>query len=407
MNNVDTSLGQAQDALPRLRFIPFRQTDVLEMCLSDVALSEEQRAQFERVARYIQAHFTDEFAQIRDQIKSAYALLDPDSDTRLLPAFANPELEADFVPLLEHTLNRANYEKVSNETLQQALDSSSLFQLQLHVDMSDFDEVLLYTRGASRRSETLSEFFGLWKRRVEFTNYDRVVLFIRFKDDIDADSALGECPPGSTMLKLFRNVPGADVEMLFPNIRLGMRLIDKLVIGVPAVLSGAVVLTTRLGATLLLLGSLFGFWLGMSARPVTLDKAAVLALLAGLGALGGYLWKQFSAFRNRKLKYIQSLTENLYFKLLDNNAGVILRVLDDAQESECKESLLAYYFLLTARGPLTAKELDERVERWIASRWQYRLDFEVEDALNKLLALGLAECDNKRWTLVKAVALPT
>ena len=101
-----------------------------------------------------------------------------------------------------------------------------------------------------------------------------------------------------------------------------MRMLDRLLIGVPALVSGGIVFTTKLGATLLLMGSLLGFWLGVSSKPVQLDKAALLALVAGLGALGGYCWKQFSNFRNRKLKYTQALTENLYFKLLDNNAGV-------------------------------------------------------------------------------------
>lgn len=153
------------------------------------------------------------------------------------------------MPLLEHVLERGNYDCISEDALKRALRTSSLFQLHLHVDMEEFEEVLLYTRGASKRSEVLHEFFGLWKRSVRFTNYDRVVLFIRFREGVDSDNALGECPPGSTMLKLFQNVPEADIEMLFPNIRLGMRLIDKLIIGVPAVISGTIVVSTRLGAT--------------------------------------------------------------------------------------------------------------------------------------------------------------
>jgi hypothetical protein len=190
------------------------------------------------------------------------------------------------------------------------------------------------------------------------------------------------------------------VEMLFPNIRVGMRLMDKVMIGVPALISGGLALTTKVGATLLLLGSLFGFWLGVSSEPVQLDKATLIALLAGLGALGGYLWKQFSNFRNRKLKYTQALTENLYFKLLDNNAGVIHRIVDDAEESECKESLLAYYFLLAEGEPMTAPELDQAIESWFAERWQCRLDFEIDDALNKLQALDLARADGDRWQAV-------
>ncbi len=185
--------------------------------------------------------------------------------------------------------------------------------------------------------------------------------------------------------------------MLFPNIRLGMRLLDKLIIGVPAIISGTIVVSTRLGATVLLLGSLLGFWLGVSTEPVQIDKAALIALGASSAALIGYIWKQVSNFRNRKLKYTQALTENLYFKLLDNNAGVIHRVVDDAEESECKESLLAYYFLLLQDKPVAAGELDERIEAWLSEQWHCKLDFEIEDALAKLKLLGLAEETENRW----------
>ena len=124
-----------------------------------------------------------------------------------------------------------------------------------------------------------------------------VVLYLKFRDDVDTRSTLGGCQPGTTMLKLFQNVPGADVEMLFPNTRVGMRLMDKLLIGVPALVSGGIVLSTKMGATLVLLGSLLGFWLGLSNERVELDRGGVLVLAAGLGALGAYLWKQFSNWR--------------------------------------------------------------------------------------------------------------
>ena len=227
-----------------------------------------------------------------------------------------------------------------------------------------------------------------------------MVLYLRFKQDIDAQSTLGGCQPGSTMIKLFQNVPGADVEMLFPNTRVGMRLWDKILIGVPALVSGGIVMTTKLGTTLLLLGSLLGFWLGTSSEPVELNKATVLVLLAGLGALGGYLWKQYSSFKNRKVRFAQALTESLYFKLLDNNAGVIFRLLDEAEDSECNESLLAYHFLLAAGGALSAEALDKRIEHWFEQRWQSTLDFEIDDALHKLLQLGLAQRTGEEWIAV-------
>ncbi|NND66364.1 MAG: DUF3754 domain-containing protein, partial [Halioglobus sp.] len=82
---------------------------------------------------------------------------------------------------------------------------------------------------------------------------------------------------------------------------------------------------------------------------------------------------------------------------LDNNAGVIHRVVDDAEESECKESLLAYYFLLVAGKPVAAGELDARIEAWMAERWHCKLDFEIGDALGKLQLLGLAEESDGVW----------
>ena len=389
--------AQNMTELPLLRFIPYRRSDIVAMCLSDGRLNDNQTEQFTLACEKIEDHFQRDFHRIKQQLKHAYAPLDPDADTRVVANLREAGGASSLVKTMAQVLERANYEKVTEKDLQRAFRSASLFQVRLYVDLDDFEEALLYCRGASKRRETIKEFFGLWRREVAFTNYDRVLLYIRFKEDMDNESALGECPPGSTMLKLFQNVPEADIEMLFPNIRVGMRFLDKLMIGVPALVSGGLVVTTKMGATLILLGSLLGFWLGVSSEPVHLDKAALLVLLEGAGAVVGYLWKQFSNFRNRKLKYTQALTENLYFKLLDNNAGALYRILDDAEESECKESLLAYYFLLAEGDPMSVADLDQAVESWFAEKWQCKLDFEIHDALRKLQELGLARNDNDHW----------
>ena len=389
--------AQVKDDLPLLRFIPFRRADVLAMCLAEDGLTSGHAQQFIQASEIIEHHFREDFSRIKQELKDSYATLDPDADTRVINEFCKRTSPADLTVQLESVLNRANYEKVTEKELKRALSSASLFQVRLYVDTNDFEEALLFTRGASRREEFVRELFGLWRRKIRFTNYERVVLYLRLKENIDSDSALGSCLPGSTVLKLFQNVPEADLEMLFPNIRVGMRMLDRFLIGVPALISGGVVLTTKLGATLLLLGSLLGFWLGVTHEPVTLDEKALIALAAGAAALAGYIWKQFSNFRNRKLKYTQALTENLYFKLLDNNAGVLYRVLDEAEESEIKESLLAYYFLLAGERPMTAAEIDKAVEDWFASKWQCRLDFEIDDALAKLPGLGLARREGEHW----------
>ncbi len=376
------------------RFIPFRKHDIVEMCLQDATLAG-QEADFRQLYYMLSSIFHFEFHQIVESLKDCYAPVDPDADTL---AFDNSETlgDLDFVELLGGLLEKANYEQVSKAELNQALTESSMFKIRLHVDFDDFSEVLLFCRGVSQREETLTSAFGLIKKTICFTNYDRVVLYIRFRDDFSGSKVhMPVCKPGATMLKLFQNVPRADLEMLFPNTAVRMRLKDKLLIGVPAVISGGIVLTTKLGASLVLLGSLFGFWLGLSAEPAELNQAKLMILLAGVAALGGYLWKQFNNFKNRKLRFMQALTQNLYFKNLDNNAGVFHRLADDAEEEECKEAVLAYYFLLSHGAPMSRTELDSAIESWLFEKGQCRVDFEIEDALNKLIILKLvAEVDD-------------
>ena len=377
-----------QAPITRYRFIPFRKADIVQMCLQENALAG-QEDDFRQLAQMLGSVFHFEFHQVVEALKDSYAPIDPDADTRSIDNNVSP-VEPGFVELLNGLLEKANYERVSEVELNQALTEASMFRIRLHVDFDDFSEVLLFCRGVSQRQETLSSLFGLIKKTIHFTNYDRVVLYLRFRDDFaQGKDQMPVCKPGATLLKLFQNVPRADLEMLFPNTAVRMRLIDKLIIGVPAAISGGVVLTTKLGASLVIVGSLLGFWLGLSSEPAELNKTALMVLLAGVVALGGYLWKQFNNFKNRKMRFMQALTQNLYFKNLDNNAGVFHRLANDAEEEECKEAVLAYYFLLSSEQTMNREELDKKIEQWLADKWQCQVDFEINDALNKLLTLKL------------------
>jgi len=383
------------------RYIPYRKNDIIQMCLATGQLDEKQAEHFRTFSRLLQSVFHYEFHNIQEQLKDAYAPINPDTDTRELKLQDTVELPR-FIDLLESLLDKANYEKVSDQDLQQALNEESMFKIRLQVDFNEFSEVLLFCRGQSVRNETLVSWFGLRKRNISFTNYDRVVVYLKFRQDFDSSEyQLPVNRAGVTLLKLFQNVPKADLEMLFPNTRVRMRTMDKLLIGVPAVISGGIVITTKLGTTLVLMGSLIGYWIGAHQNPVELNKATLIALLAGLGALGAYLWKQFSNFRNRKLQFMQMLTRNLYFKNLDNNAGVFLRLINDAEEEEAKETILAYYFLMMSGKALTPAELDSEIESWFVERWQTGIDFEVDDALQKLVRFQLVEPVDDKYSAVE------
>ncbi len=383
-------------------FIPFRRTDIVTLCARDG--HDDGEAGFRAFAGLLSALFHFEFHARLERMKDAYAPFNPDRDTRRVFQWDDSELATRTTDLMEELrgiIEDANYTPITQADLDRAMAAESLFKVRLHVNFDDFDEVLFFRRGVSTRHATVRRWFGLNKSRIEFVNYDRVVVYVRFRDAAYF-AAQGRIDlafePGSIMLKLFQNVPEADLEMLFPNTEVRMKLADKLAIGIPAAVSGMVVLTTKLGATLVLVGALAAFWLGLRAEPVSVDQAALLALASGLGALGGYLWKQFSSFTNRKIRFMKALADSLYFKNLDNNVGVFHQLIDAAEEEESKEVILAYHFLCT-RGPLTSAALDAAIEAWFEQQLQVRLDFEIADALRKLERLQLASLDGALWSV--------
>ena len=97
-----------------------------------------------------------------------------------------------------------------------------------------------------------------------------------------------------------------------------------------------------------------------------------------------------------------NLTRSLYYQNLDNNAGVIFRILDEAELQEFAETLLAYAILWRCDRPegLTPDELDRRAETLLLRTVQDDVDFDLHDALRKLLAFGLVRRAGNRLIAV-------
>lgn len=378
------------------RFIPFRKSDIVEMCVEqlncdDTALSFRQFCDLLSNSLHVEYH------QILESLKNDYAPFDPNADTKPLVRFSTEQIakcRASFAKNLAIILNAANYEKITEDDLQEALNEESLFKVRLAVEFDDFEQVVFYRRGKSQMTETLSSFFGLRKQTVNFTNYDRVAVFITFKDKEHFErknTSLQGFEPGSTIVKLFQNVPKADLEMLFPNSEVRMRPIDKVFISASAVVGGVVVLATKLGASLVLLAALLAFWFGWRAEAVEMTQQHFISFAIGVGVFCGFIFKEWSKFKNRKIRFMKALADNLYCKNLDNNAGVFHTLIDAAEEEDFKEVILAYSFLLNSENGLDANGLDEKIEHWFRETYQCELDFEILDALAKLERMQLIE----------------
>ena len=303
-----------------------------------------------------------------------------------------------LVTELTGLLDAANYVPVTMDELDEALVTESLIPLRLDVDVEDYDDIVIYRRGSRREVVQIPKWKGLRSGEQTITVDDRVVVYARVKpqayfDRSGIDPAKRNLEPGHVSLRQFRNVPRADIEMLLPSTRVGFRLVDSLVIGIPALASGIAVLMTKLLTTFGLIFLLLGAWLGIRDEQPDIDQATLVILLGGVITLGGFVVRQWTKLKNRRLEYLKTLTENLYFRTLGAGPGVLHTLLATAEQQDVAEILLSYRFLLEAPDGMTTRALDAAVERWLEGSGGVSIDFEVDDAIMKLVDLGLVEGD--------------
>jgi hypothetical protein len=168
--------------------------------------------------------------------------------------------------------------------------------------------------------------------------------------------------------------------------------------GLPALLGGIPILI-KLASTVTVLFLVAGFYLGISGAVRESELNGALAALSGLVALGGFMVRQWMKYQRQTLLYQMELTDNVYFRNVNNNAGIFDSLIGAAEQQECKEAFLAYYFILTAPNPPTQQELDAQIETWLKDNFDVKIDFEVDDALRKLDRLGILQRHGERLSV--------
>ncbi|MEM9132580.1 MAG: TMEM143 family protein [Actinomycetota bacterium] len=395
------------------RFVP-RRLSRLTDDLADRPWSDgHQGRDFHAFAALVSALYHHEFHLREGALLDAWADLIPDDESDDVDdspgegADRTDESAQHLTSELTGLLDGANYEMLTMAELDDALARESLIPLRLEVDLDDYDEVVIARRNSHTETVEVPRWRGLRKAERTITVDDRVVVHTRVKprswfDDNGIDPADRNLVPGHVSLKQFQNVPRADIEMLLPSTQVKFRRIDSLIVGIPAVASGIAVLATKLLPTLGLIFLLVGAWLGLREESPELDQAALVILLGGAITLGGFVFRQWNKLKNRRVRYLKTLSENLYFRTLADGPGVLHTLYASAEQQEVMEVLLAYRFLLDAPDGLTATELDAVVEAWLAETCRTAVDFEVDDALVKLGRLQVID----GRTNVRAVPLP-
>ena len=395
--------GASAPAADRGNFIPVRKTDILDALVEHGAFADDsQRDRFRQICKVLAAVYHYEYFDRLETLRHAYYYFNPELSphARFSPE-AIDRAYAELVESLIAVLKGANFVEVSHEEIERAHREDVAVRVETRAPLEDFRDVRFFRRGQHHENFEIPRWHGFGTNTVEAPVYDDVVMFVALKPDARdvhkrRQTLQRRIRPGSVLIKYFRNIASSDLNALFPNVQVVMSTFDKLFLGVPAI-AGGIPILFNLASTVTVLFLVAGFYLGVSASVEDDHIKGAFAAMSGLVALGGFIARQWMKYQRQSLMYQKQLTDNIYFRNVNNNAGIFDYIIGAAEEQECKEAFLAYYFL--QQGPLTQPELDRRIEAWLKETFDLDTDFEVDDALAKLDRLGLLRRDGERITV--------
>ena len=372
----------------REHFIPIRKSELIGLLCGAGELSAAEQAEFSLFCKLLDAVVHHQYHRRLERLKDVYAAFDPDSDTRecvLRDSHERDQLSPLFFKEFTRLLERANYERVTQEEIEQALVESTDWGVNLTVDFDVFERLEIYARGDIVGRRTRRKLRNAYREEeVEVPIYQRLILVFRLNDKIKDNDVDTE----TIYIKLFKNIPKMDLDMLLPGSRVRMTWLDQTKIFVPSLTGMVLSIIKLLQAGLFV--ALSGFY-------------GMLAFLGLVGGTIGYGVRSFFGYLSTKDKHQLNLTRSLYYQNLDNNAGVIYRMLDSAEEQEMREVILSYYLLWkqAPRDGWTARKIDAKAESLIRRAIDFDVDFEIQDAIAKLRRLRLVEpVEGNRWRAV-------
>ncbi|MGN6133810.1 MAG: DUF3754 domain-containing protein [Aureliella sp.] len=375
-----------RDVQRRETFVPLHTTDLVDFLSKHPRLRADEQHQFRHLASLILALLHHVYRQRHEQLTYIYAPLDPDRDTLLLSvpvAEQRERLCADLMTRLADALQRANYHRLGQAAIERAMSAASQWGVRMHVDFNALKSIEVYARG----SVTTQKAYRNWRRllreeTVQVQVYQRLVVIFRTQPnhrDRRFDSR-------RLYLRMFKNIPQQDVDMVLPATKVKMTLWDHSNIVLPSLYAIITALwrTLKYAVLLTLIGML---------KTAALVVLVILAFLYGLKAM-------FTTTVNTRRRYHLNVAQNLYYQTLDDNAGAMLRLLEEGEQQEACEAVLAYFaaaVILGSRRDLSLDQIRHECEQLVSEATGIGVDFDIEDAARDLLHLGLIRACDDRW----------
>ncbi|WP_083567717.1 TMEM143 family protein [Hyphomicrobium sp. CS1GBMeth3] len=408
---VGTNDIVAPDAVrPRERFIPVTTQSLIDRLTTAHTWPTGRARAARRFFRYLEYWRRQQHSVGLSSLMQAYEGFSPDSDLLITRTFTPEEratLQSRVVRDVEAILNQANYVRIDPADVEVILTEDSHYGLDFHVDFTAFEEILIYYRGASNRRDQrrrLRKFMR--KEEFDVPIFQRLFLLFKLKpfekrvvevmqqnriSRREAEKLVrnlrsmipSEVNENNIYLKLFKNIPRSDIEMVFPNTKVKFRLLDKLRLGLTA--SGG------LGMGIV----------GSAGKLAAVASNPLMAAGAALG-LGGVAFRQAMNFLNQRQRYMVVMAQNLYFHAMADNRGVLVKLADRAAEEDVKEEMLLYSVLAKEKAKHSdLPAIDAAIEQYLTSSFGLHVDFDLEDALSRLVADGIVteEADGTLTTL--------
>ena len=385
---------------PRETFLPITRTALIDRLTRTKAWQPGLAPEARRFFRYLAYWRQQQHNANATALDQTYELFNPDSDLLMTRQFTDGErftMRKRVVSQVIELLLQANFKRIDPSEIELIMTQESHYGLDFKLDLAAFEELEIYYRGASTRKDQrrrLRKFFR--KEEFDVPIFQRLFILFKLKtveqriEEVMQAEQVSRAkatkvvkrlrklvPDGvseqNIYLKLFKNLPRADAEMIFPNTQVKFRLMDKIKLG--AMSSGAV-----------------GFGLITSAGKIALLASNPLGALAALAGLGGAAFRQLMNFFNTRQRYMVVMAQNLYFHALADNRGVIMTLADRAADEDVKEEMLLYSVLAketVRREDLTA--VDQAIEQYLFKSFGITVDFDLEDALERLVKDGIVE----------------
>lgn len=375
------------DTQAQEHYIPLHTTDLVEFLAQHPGLDGPAVTQFRQIAMLLQAIEHHLYRQRHEQLLYSYAPLDPDLD-RMLASVPTP-IERDHTidecrKRTESVLLRANYRKLTTEELEQTLEVASQWGVRMRVNFELQEWMDVYTRGlviGTRKQRRLRKLYRFIEFEVPL--YQRLVIVFRAKPNhpqkFDADRIY---------LRMFKNVPRQDIDMMLPGAGVHMTWIDHSKILLPSMYAAGMTMWRILKYFFML--ALLGAF-----KTVGIVLIALLAI--------GYGIKSMFTFRlHTQRRYLLNMTQNLYYQSLGNNNGVLLRVLEEGEQQEACQAILVYFVaMINGFPPLSLQQLNDQCRELVQQASGVNSFFDTEATVKSLAKLGMLRFEQEGWVALQ------